>query len=163
VCVSVSAAASSLSDLWDVIASIAALPPVQQGLQFGHVPPQGSRRLWLLQMSLLQVLELPPLFAVLLNSQTLCRAEGCQQGLRVQRAGPCPRRLLFVCQHTHHGLTKHVETDFGNCAFEAILCCKAVIKALIRQLDGTDDETVFGGEDTVTQLYLQKFKGMNTD
>lgn len=68
-----------VSDLWEVIAPVAALPPVQQGLQFGQVPPERPR--WprlMLRLLLLEVLELLPLFAVLLYSQALRRTEGCQ-------------------------------------------------------------------------------------
>lgn len=66
-----------VSDLWEVIAAVAALPPVKQRLQFSQIPSERSRWLRLL-LPLLQVLELLPLFAVLLYSQTLCRAEGFQ-------------------------------------------------------------------------------------
>ena len=74
-----------MSHLWEVIAAVAALPPVQQGFQFGQVPPErpGRRRLLLL-LPLLQVLELLPLFAVLLHGQALRRAERRQQDLGVQ-------------------------------------------------------------------------------
>lgn len=145
-----------VSDLWEVIAAVAALPPVQQGLQLGQVPPERSRRLrlLLLLLPLLEVLELLPLLAVLLYGQALCWTEGCQQGLRVQRAGPGPRRLLFVCQHAHHGLAQHSQADLGNGAFEAVLGGQAVVKALVGQLDGADEEAVLRGEDTVAQLHL---------
>lgn len=142
-----------VSDLWEVIAAVAALPPVQQGLQFGQVPPERSRRLRLL-LPLLEVLQLLPLFAVLLYSQALRWAEGCQQHLGMQRAGPGPRRLLFVRQHAHHGLAQHSQADLGHGAFEAVLGGQAVVEALVGQLDGADEEAVLRGEDTVAQLDL---------
>lgn len=146
-----------LSVLW-VIASIAALPPVQQWFQFGQIPSERSGRLrWLLLLPLLEVLELLSLFAVLLHCQVLCGTEGCQKDLGVQRAGPCPRRLLLVCQHAHHGFTQHMQTDFGDSAFKAILGGQAVVKTLVGQLHRADEEAVLGGEDAVTQLNLQKY------
>lgn len=72
----------------------------------------------------------------------------------MQRAGPGPRRLLFVCQHTHHGLAQHSQADLGNGAFEAVLCGQAVVKALVGQLDGADEQAVLRGDDAVTQLHL---------
>ena len=149
----ISAASLPVSDLWEVIATVAALPPVKQRLQFSQIPSERSRWLRLLR-SLLKVLERLPLFAVLLYSQALCRAEGFQQGLRVQRTGPRPWRLLLVCQHAHHGLTQHAQADLGDGAFEAILCGKAVVKTLVRQLDGADEEAVLAGNDAITQFHL---------
>lgn len=155
VCVSLCSSLIPVSDLREVIAAVAALPPVQQGLQFGQVPPERSRRRrLLLLLPLLQVLELLPLFAVLLDGQALRRTEGCQQDLRVQRAGPGPRRLLFVRQHAHHGLAQHSQADLGDGAFEAVLRGQAVVKALVGQLDGADEEAVLRGEDAVAQLHL---------
>lgn len=69
-----------VSVLREVVAPIAALPPVQQGLQFGQVPPERSGRLrlllLLLLLPLLEVLGLLPLFAVLLYRHALRRTEG---------------------------------------------------------------------------------------
>ncbi len=149
-CVSVSG-----SLLWEVIAAVAALPAVQQGLQFGQVPPERSWRLrLLLLLPLLEALELLPLFAVLLHGQALGWTEGGQQDLRVQGAGPCPRRLLLVRQHAHHGLTQHSQADLGDGAFEAVLRGQAVVKALVGQLGGADEEAVLRGDDAVAQLHL---------
>lgn len=68
-----------MSDLWEVIAAVATLPPVQQRLQFGQVPPERSGRLrLLLLLPLLQALPLLPLFAVLLDGHALCWTEGRQ-------------------------------------------------------------------------------------
>lgn len=72
----------------------------------------------------------------------------------MQRAGPGPRRLLFVCQHAHHGFAQHPQADLGDGAFEGVLGGQAVVKALVRQLDGADEEAMLGGEDTVAQLHL---------
>ncbi|KAG7225628.1 hypothetical protein INR49_005034, partial [Caranx melampygus] len=119
------------SHLREVVPPVAALPPIQQGLQFGQVAPERPRRLRrLLLLPLLQVLELPPLFAVLLYGQAFSGAKGCQKDLRVQRAGPRPGRLLFVCQHAHHGLTQHAQADLGDGALEAVLGGQAVVEAL---------------------------------
>lgn len=148
------------SGFWGVVASVAALPPIEQGFQFGQIPPEGSRRQWwlLLQLHLLQPLKVLPLFAELPHSKTLLRAEGLEHGPRVQRAGPGPGGLLFVCQHPHHGLAQHAQTDFGHGAFEAVLGGQAVVKALVRLLEGADEEAVLGGKDTITQLRLHKIK-----
>lgn len=73
----------------------------------------------------------------------------------MQRAAPRPRRLLLVCQHAHHGLTQHTQADLGYRAFEAVLRGQAVVKALVGQLDGADQEAVLRGQDTLTQLHLQ--------
>lgn len=67
----------AVSDLWEVIAAVATLPPVQQRLQLGQVPPERSG--WLrLNAPLLQALSLLPLFAVLLDGHALCWTEGRQ-------------------------------------------------------------------------------------
>lgn len=60
----------------------------------------------------------------------------------MHRAGPGPRRLLLVRQHAHHGLAQHAQADLGDGAFEAVLGCQAVVEALVRQLDGADEEAV---------------------
>lgn len=117
------------------------------------------RRLLLLPQ--LEVFELLSLFAVLLHCQALLGAEGCQKDLGVQRAGPRPRRLLLVREHAHHGFAQNAQTDFGDGAFEAVLGGQAVVKALVGELSGADEEAVFGGEDTVTQLHLHKHTTKN--
>lgn len=63
-------------DIREVIAPVAALPQVQQGLQFGQVTSEGPRWLRLLLFWLLLFLEFLPLFAVLLDRHALCRTEG---------------------------------------------------------------------------------------
>lgn len=60
----------------------------------------------------------------------------------MHRAGPGPRRLLLVRQHAHHGLAQHAQADLGDGAFEAVLGGQAVVEALVRQLDGADEEAV---------------------
>lgn len=147
------------SVLREVIASVAALPSVQQRLQFGQVPPERAGRLRRL-LPLLELLELPPLFAVLLHGQAFRGTEGREQGLGVQGAGPRPRGLLLVRQHAHHGLAQDAQADLGDGALEAVLRGQAVVEALVGQLDGADEEAVLGGEDAVTQLYLGKSKQM---
>lgn len=73
----------------------------------------------------------------------------------MQRAGPSPRRLLFVCQHAHHGLAQHAQADLGDGAFEAVFGGQAVVQTLVGELDGADQEAVLRGDDAVTQLHLQ--------
>ena len=73
----------------------------------------------------------------------------------MQHAGPGPGRLLFVRQHAHHCLAQHPQADLGDGALEAVLGGQAVVEALVRHLDGADEEAVLRGDDTLTQLHLR--------
>ena len=59
------------SVLREMVATVAALPSVQQGLELGLVPPQGSHVPGGPRPPRDLVLELPPLLAVLLHGQAL--------------------------------------------------------------------------------------------
>jgi len=158
-----------------VVATIAALPSIQQGFELGHIPPERAGvlgelllllllpgLLLLLLLVLVLVLELPPLLAVLLHRLVLRGAEARrQQSLGVQ-GSPRPgagdlllQQLGLVGEQGHHGLAEHAQADLGHGALEGVLRGQAVVEALVRGLRGADQQAVVGGDDAIAQLHLR--------
>lgn len=147
------------SHLWQVVAAVAALSPVQQGLQLGQVAPQGPWWLLLLLMFLLQLQQLLALLAVLLHCQALGWTKGRQQWFGPQRATAAPRPrprllLLLVRQRAHDCLVQHLQPDLGHGALEAVLGGQAVVEALVRRLHPADQQALPRGQHALAQLYL---------